>query len=162
VCAVIGSIMATEALKILSGLGAPLIGKVTTYDSLSGSFREIEFERGGPPVTALADYNALCGMPESLSALELAQLADVTLVDVREPWEAAIASIPGSVLIPLSALEGAIDGLDTSKPVVIYCHSGVRSAYARAMLSSHGITASHLDGGIDAWAQTVDTDMARY
>jgi molybdopterin/thiamine biosynthesis adenylyltransferase/rhodanese-related sulfurtransferase len=162
VCAVIGSIMATEALKILSGVGTPLLGRVTTYDALTGGFREVQFERSSPAATELADYNALCGMPESLSALELAQLTDVTLVDVREPWEAAIASIPGSVLIPLSALESAIDELDLSKPVVIYCHSGVRSAYARAMLSSHGITASHLDGGIDAWAQTVDTDMARY
>jgi adenylyltransferase/sulfurtransferase len=162
VCAVVGSIMATEALKILSGVGTPLIGRVTTYDSLTGGFREVGFERSSPAVTALADYEALCGMPASLSPLELAQLADVTLIDVREPWEAAIASIPGSVLIPLSALEGAIDEIDTSKPVVVYCHLGVRSAYARAMLSKHSITASHLDGGIDAWAQTVDTDMARY
>ncbi len=162
VCAVVGSIMATEVLKILSGVGTPLIGRVTTYDSLTGGFREISFETSGPPVTALDDYHALCGMPASVTPLELAALTDVTLIDVREPWEAAIASIAGSVLIPLAALEGAIDELDTSKPVVVYCHSGVRSAYARTMLAEHGITASHLDGGIEAWARTLDPEMARY
>ena len=101
-------------------------------------------------------------MPASLTSLELAALTDVLLIDVREPWEADIASIPGSVLIPLSALEGAVDALDSSRPIVVYCHLGVRSAYARTMLVEHGIAASHLDGGIEAWAKAMDPDMARY
>jgi len=88
---------------------------------------------------------------------------------VREPWEAEIASIPGSILVPLGTLAydpaGAIAAsaaLDIGKPIVVYCHHGIRSATGRELLESSGIPASHLLGGIDAWAREIDQEMAQY
>ena len=79
---------------------------------------------------------------------------------MREPWEAAIASIPGSVLVPLGSLDET--ELDTTRPLVVYCHHGVRSATARDRLAERGIRATSLKGGIDAWARDVDPSLARY
>jgi sulfur-carrier protein adenylyltransferase/sulfurtransferase len=165
VCGVIGSIMATEALKILAGVGSPMLGTVTSYDGLTGAFRELHFERDptAEPVTALIDYDAFCGIVPAISPADLAARSDeFTLLDVREPWEAALASLPGAVNIPMSSLEAAIDGLDRSKPVVVYCHLGIRSASARALLTSRGFVATHLDGGLDAWSREIDSSVPRY
>jgi adenylyltransferase/sulfurtransferase len=161
--AVIGSIMATEVLKLLAGVGTPLVGRVTTYDALTGGFRELAYRKDptAEPITALIDYEAFCGFAQSLSPAELAARADdYLLVDVREPWEAEIASIPGSVLVPFATLDEA--ELDAGRPVVVYCHHGVRSASARAQLAARGFRASHLAGGIDAWSRDVDPSLARY
>ena len=160
---VIGSIMATEAIKLLTGIGEPLIGRVTLFDALSGSFRELTYERDpeAVPVTELIDYELFCGYPESLTPAELAARTDeYMLLDVREPWEAELVALPGSTLMPLGQLDPA--ALDPAKPVVVYCHHGVRSATARTALAAAGLTASHLTGGIDAWARDLDPGMPRY
>ena len=169
VCGVIGSLMAGEALKILGHVGEPLIGRVTTYDALTGGFREVAYaaDPDAPPVTGLIDYDAFCGVAPSdgpnLTPAQLeARLSDVTLLDVREPWEAEIAMIPGAMLIPLGALPLALDSLDRSRPIVAYCHHGIRSESARALLADAGFDVSHLTGGIDAWSTQVDPQVPRY
>jgi len=178
--AVIGSIMATEAIKILTGVGTPLLGRVTTYDALSGGFREIPYaaDPEGTPVTSINvgefDYFAFCGVPDAaapvpaeISALELeAELASgrtLVLLDVREEWEAAIATLPGAVLVPLGHLAEELDDVDPDTEIVAYCHHGIRSASALELLRSRGFaSARHLSGGIDAWARAVDPSMERY
>jgi rhodanese-related sulfurtransferase len=88
------------------------------------------------------------------------------LLDVREPWEAQLASIPNSVLVPLGTLEtageAAVLGLDDGRPIVVYCHSGIRSAHAVELLQRHGVEARSLAGGIDAWSLEVDPSVVRY
>ena len=166
VVALIGSIMSTEAIKIITGLGAPLSGRVTIVDALTGSFRELGFQRDptAAPVTELIDYEIFCGASgATMTPSELAARVDrVTLVDVREPWEAALVSLPGAVLIPLATLDDRLDELDRGSPVVVYCHHGIRSLGARDLLASRGFDASHLAGGIDAWARDRDPEMPRY
>jgi adenylyltransferase/sulfurtransferase len=161
---VIGSIVATEAIKIITGVGTPLIGRVTLYDALAGTFRELEYasDPSAPAITQLIDYEAFCGLDE-ISPIQLAARTDeFTLLDVREPWEAEIASLPGSILVPLGILSSHLDAIDPALPVVVYCHHGVRSASARQLLADHGFTASHLSGGIDAWSREIDPSLARY
>ena len=101
-----------------------------------------------------------------VSAMRLAEVlragTDVQLIDIREPWEAEIATIAGSELIPLGTLTSALDRIRHDVPVVLYCHSGARSAHALRMLDRLGIEATHLTGGIDAYAATVDPSLARY
>jgi len=186
VVAVIGSIMAGEALKVLTGVGQPLLGRVTTFDALTGGFRELGYERdpSAGPITELIDYDAFCGVvgsettmtdsgtpnsgtPTSVTATELAaSLAagdDVVLLDVREPWEADIASLPGALLVPLGSLESVIDKLDPAEDFVVYCHHGVRSESGLRILQQHGFEhAKHLTGGIEAWSRDVDPAVARY
>ena len=178
--AVIGAIMATEVIKILTGIGDPLIGRVTTYDALTGGFREIPYapDPEGTAVTTIDvesfDYFAFCGVadaaapvPLEVSATELAAELNsgrtLVLLDVREEWEAAIASLPGAVLVPLGNLAEELDGVDPDTEIVAYCHHGIRSASALDLLRSRGFaSARHLSGGIDAWARAVDPTMERY
>jgi adenylyltransferase/sulfurtransferase len=172
VVAVIGSVMANEAIKIITGIGQPLVGRVTTFDALTGGFRELAFERDPEAweITGLIDYDAFCGMPsadETITAARLAHELDSNdppvLIDVREVWEAAIAALPDALLVPLETLEAGIGGLDPHREVVVYCHHGIRSATALELLRSRGFaTARHLEGGIDAWARQIDPAMARY
>ena len=176
VCSTIGSIMATEAIKILTGIGTPLLGRVTTVDALNGGFRELSYERDpeAAPIETLIDYEVFCGTAPTATqaaddvtveelATELAAGVPLTLLDVREPWEANIASLPGSVVVPLDALERDIAGLDPESPIVVYCHLGIRSARALELLKSRGFTdARHLQGGIDAWSRLIDPTVARY
>jgi adenylyltransferase/sulfurtransferase len=180
--AVVGSIMTAEALKVLTGVGRPLIGRVTLYDALGGEFRDLAYERDpdGEPITGLIDYEAFCAapgsgrqsdavsdaaaLPPALTATELAgELDRVQLVDVREPWEAGIASIGNSRLIPLGSLPDAADTLDPDAAIVVYCHHGIRSQSALELLTERGFrNVRHLEGGIDAWAREVAPEMARY
>ena len=187
--AVVGSLMANEALKILTGIGHPLIGRVVIFDALTAGFRELAYEPDpdGVPITELIDYNAFCGVipmtndlttaggaagaPTTVTApelaAELASTADTNreplLIDVREPWEAELASIPNATLIPLGTLAGALDRLDRTEEIVVYCHHGVRSANALSILRANGFDHSrHLEGGIDAWATLVDPTMVHY
>lgn len=165
VVAVIGALMAGEVVKILTGTGVPLIGRVTLFDALSGGFRELAYARDpdAAPVTELIDYQLFCGFRDTIDVNELfASLDGVTLIDVREPWEAAIASLPGSTLLPIGSLESTLSTIDRSKPVVVYCHSGIRSGSAVATLAERGIPARSLDGGIDAWSRRIDPSLARY
>jgi molybdopterin/thiamine biosynthesis adenylyltransferase/rhodanese-related sulfurtransferase len=187
VCAVIGAILATETIKLLTGIGDPLLGRVTTYNALTASFREIQYGRDttAAPITELIDYDVFCGVApgsDTVTATELAaelgpalvpgstatvRQRPVTLLDVREPWEVQVAHLSGAMVIPLGSLgaelEQGIAELDPSQPVVVFCHHGVRSATALALLRTHGYTAArHLEGGIDAWSRAVDPAIARY
>jgi adenylyltransferase/sulfurtransferase len=179
VVAVIGSVMAGEALKVLTGVGEPLIGRVTTFDSLSGGFRELAYQRDpeAAPITELIDYDAFCGVtptesrpamsddtvtPAELSAI-LERGDDVVLLDVREPWEASIVSLPDALLVPLGSLESVIDKLDPAEEFILYCHHGTRSEMALQLLTQRGFDhARHLQGGIEAYAREIDPDLARY
>lgn len=165
VCGVIGSIMTTEAIKIITGIGEPLIGRVTLFDALSGSFRSLSYaaDPAAAPITELIDYEVFCGVSSSVSPAsleaELQSGASLTLLDVREPWEASLVSLPGSVLVPLAQLAE----FTPAGPVVVYCHHGTRSAAALAALETRGVQGvRQLAGGIDAWARDVDSSMVRY
>lgn len=164
VVATIAAIMATEAIKVLTRVGSPALGVVTTYDALGGGFRSLSYARNpeAAPVTELIDYDLFCGITAITPAELAARTDEFTLLDVREPWEAEIAAIDGSVLIPLGGLADALDRLDPAKPVIAYCHHGVRSETARALLATNGFTATSVAGGIDAWARDLDPAMARY
>ncbi|MHA6693147.1 ThiF family adenylyltransferase [Homoserinimonas sp. A520] len=177
VCAAIGAIMGSETVKLVTGIGRPLIGRVTVYDALDGTFREVEYQPSpdADAITGLIDYEAFCGTPaieaeeligDEIGPVELAErlrTGRVQLIDVREPWEASIASIEGAQLIPLGMLGQSFDSLDRDAPLVLYCHHGSRSARALELLRRSGFTkATHLSGGIDSFATKVDPSLARY
>jgi molybdopterin/thiamine biosynthesis adenylyltransferase/rhodanese-related sulfurtransferase len=168
IVATLGSLMATETIKVITGIGTPALGRVTVVDALSGSFRTLEYMRDptAPPVRELIDYELFCGLaPHGNSVLprELAaRTDDYTLLDVREPWEAEIATLPGAVLVPLGQLAARVGALDPDKPVIVYCHHGIRSETARGLLAERGFDVANLTGGIDAWAREIDPAMARY
>ena len=153
---VIGSLMATEALKLLTGVGEPLIGRVMVFDGLAGDIRSLAYERDplAEPITGLIDYELFCGVS---GGREL----EGVLLDVREPWEIELVTLPGAVHIPLGELEQRWGELPAG-PITVYCHHGVRSAAGRDILLAHGIAATHLEGGIDAWARDRDPSLARY
>ncbi|MEO8094500.1 MAG: ThiF family adenylyltransferase, partial [Pseudolysinimonas sp.] len=179
VCVVTGAMMATEALKLLTGIGEPLLGRVAIYDALTGSTREVEYRRDPSASrpgsleerTALREPDAARSVtPEQLAKLLAGPTTDgihetpPLLLDVRERPEASFASLPDSLLIPLGELPGRLDELpapDTS--IVVYCHHGVRSARALDVLEKAGFTrVRHLTGGLDAWSVKVDPELPRY
>ncbi|HWM32939.1 MAG TPA: ThiF family adenylyltransferase [Pseudolysinimonas sp.] len=178
VCAVTGAMMAAEAVKLLTGVGEPLLGRVAVYDALTGTTREIAYRRDPHAVRpgSLEDRTAIRepDPARSVSAEQLAKLlagpttggvheTPPLLLDVREAPEASFAALPGSVLIPLGELPGRLGELDPEAPVVVYCHHGVRSGRALDVLEQAGFTrARHLTGGIDAWSVKVDDSVPRY
>ena len=167
VVALVGSIMSTEAIKLITGIGTPLIGRVTIVDALTGSFRELSFEKDptAAPITGLIDYEAFCGASGTdgiTPAALAARRDDYTLLDVRETWEVEMVSLPGATLIPLGSLQARSGEIDPSRPVIAYCHHGIRSGVARDILVAAGFDANHLTGGIDAWALELDPGMPRY
>jgi len=184
-CASIGSIQTTEAIKLLTGIGEPLVGRLMIYDALEMTYRTLRVRKDpecplcgkNPTITELIDYDAFCGVVSeeaqraasgsTVTAAELKQMFDdgerFLLVDVREPAEYEIVRIPGSVLIPKGELAGRLSELPQDRPVVLYCKTGVRSAEALAMLKSAGFaTATHVQGGVTAWAQQVDRSLPIY
>lgn len=171
VCTVIGGLMATEALKLLTGLGDPLIGRVALFDALSGTVRELRYERDPARDAAapVAAPTAVAASGRTITARELAAIledpstAAPVLLDVREPHETAFVALPGTRAIPLGELAHRLDELEPAEPVVVYCHLGVRSEAALRMLEAAGfVAARHLAGGIDAWSRTVDPRLPRY
>ncbi len=176
---VIGTLQATEAVKLIIGKGSPLIGRLLLFDAAGMRFQEVTMKRDPrcpvcgehPTVTELIDYDEFCGVKpaesrEEISVEELSGRLNsgsgIILLDVREPHERAVASI-GGTLIPLAQLPGRLDELERSKEIVVYCHTGRRSGYAVGLLRSQGFKhAKNLVGGIDAWARRIDTTMARY
>jgi adenylyltransferase/sulfurtransferase len=176
---VVGSLQATEALKLLLGVGRSLAGRLLLYDALALEFREIALRRDpacplcgeSPTITDLADYDALCGaggavLPEGaeMAPAEVRAWRErgeaFQLLDVREPEEAAVAAIAGSVLVPLGSLPGRLSEVDRTRPVVVYCRSGARSARAVALLRGAGLGRTYnLAGGILAWARDVDPGL---
>ena len=176
VCTVIGGMMAGEALKLLTGIGEPLLGRVVVYDALAGRPARSRTDEQRMPRRALprrAAPAATSAPPRARRArreIDAATLSDElgsesppVLLDVREPWEAAIAAITGSTLIPLGELGGRVGELDPAASVVVYCHLGVRSEYAARLLAGAGFArVRNLAGGIDAWSRTVDATVVRY
>ena len=180
----VGTIQATEAIKLLTGAGQPLIGRLLLVDALTMQFRTINIRRdpecpacGTREITELIDYEAFCGVTareaspgetiRDISPRELAQRIerkdDFQLVDVREPWEWQIARIPGARLIPLDDLESDIATLDRGRDVILYCKSGVRSLHAAHELAHAGFTrVANLSGGILRWSADVDPTVVRY
>ncbi|EIE97692.1 adenylyltransferase/sulfurtransferase MoeZ [Saccharomonospora glauca] len=180
-CASIGSIMVTEAIKLITGIGEPLLGRLVTYDALEMRYREVKIRKDPetPKITELIDYEAFCGVvsddaqkaasghtitPEELKA-KFDAGEDFELIDVREPHEYEIVNIKGSKLIPKDRiLSGeALAELPQDKPIVLHCKSGARSAEALAALHKAGFRdATHLGGGVLAWARQVDPSLPTY
>jgi molybdopterin/thiamine biosynthesis adenylyltransferase/rhodanese-related sulfurtransferase len=180
-CASIGSIMVTEAIKLLTGIGEPLLGRLMVYDALEMSYRTIKIRKDPETtkITELIDYESFCGVVSddaqqaavgsTITPRELKQMQDsgedFLLVDVREPHEFEIVRIPGSVLIPKDRiLSGeALSELPQDKRLVLHCKSGARSAEALAALHSAGFSdAVHVGGGVLAWAREVDPSLPTY
>ncbi len=178
VCGVIGAMMAGEVLKLITGIGEPLVGRVASFDALTGSTREISYARDpdAPRPGSLEERTAVCEPdPErSVTPAKLQQLlagpmtagiheTPPLLLDVREAPEASFVSLADSVLIPLGQLPDRLDELDRNASIVVYCHHGVRSARALEVLEKAGfIKVRHLTGGIDAWRTQIDPEMASY
>lgn len=171
--AVIGSMMATEVLKLVTGVGQPLLGRVAAYDALSGRTREIEYRRD-PDAPRPGSLEERTAMPDPSQvpdrtvtaeqlAAELAGDNPPVLLDVREPWEVEKVALPGAVNIPLGELPERTGELDTDRPIVVYCHHGMRSDRALQFLERLEFeNVRHLTGGVDAWAVRVDPTLPRY
>ena len=178
VCGVIGAMMAGEVIKLLTGIGNPLIGRVATFDALTGVTREISYGRdpNGPRPGSIDERTEL-REPDPQRSITPAVLQRLlagpttrgihetppVLLDVREAPEASFVALPDSLLIPLGQLPDRLGELDPQQSIVVYCHHGVRSARALEILEKAGFTrVRHLTGGIDAWRVQVDPEMAAY
>jgi sulfur-carrier protein adenylyltransferase/sulfurtransferase len=184
---VIGTIQATEALKLVLGAGSTLVGRLLLYDAWTMKFRELKLRRDPacpicgdhPSIKGLIDYEEFCGVrpaaptaagpsvPET-TVEELKARVDARspfyLLDVREPHEFQISRIAGSTLIPLGQLPSRLGELTAAsgQEIIVHCKSGVRSAKAVAILKENGIEAKNLKGGILAWIDKVDPTLAKY
>ena len=184
-CAAIGSIMVNEAIKLITGIGDPLIGRLVVFDALEMRWSELKIRKdpNAAPITELIDYEAFCGalsdeaaeaaVGSTISVTQLASMlkerdeggSDFTLIDVREPNEFEINRIPGSVLIPKGEfLSGqALEQLSQEKPLVLHCKTGQRSAEALAVLKGAGFAdAVHVGGGVVAWVNQIDPSQPAY
>ena len=186
---IIGVIQATETIKLILGIGEPLIGRFMIYDALRMRFRELKLRKDAdcpvcgthPTVTRLIDYEQFCGvaphqveaakapttMADALTSLELKAALDrgepIVVLDVREPQEYQINRIPGSILIPLGDLPKRYVELDPSATIVSQCKSGMRSAKAQELLRSKGFNnVRNLTGGILGWIDQVDPSQPKY
>jgi adenylyltransferase/sulfurtransferase len=179
-------VQATETVKIVTGMGQPLYGRLLQYDALRMEFNEFRLRKDpscpvcgdAPSITELIDYEGFCGVPAAetpatefgeVSAAEVARRRQAgegfLLLDVRNPDEFERAHIEGSTLLPLGSLEGRVEELAEwrNRPVVVHCHHGGRSAKACEFLLQHGFrNVENMSGGIEAWALTVDGNVPRY
>ncbi len=181
---IIGTLQASETVKLLLGIGEPLIGRLVLFDALKTEFRELKLRKNPdcpicgthPTIRELIDYEAFCGITPHLPTnehatreisveelkLRMDQHADIFILDVREPHEYLIANL-GGYLIPLNDLPNRVNELDSSKEFVVHCASGVRSARAVSFLADMGFKkVKNLVGGINAWAEKIDTSLASY
>ena len=186
-CASIGSIQVNEAIKLLTGIGEPLVGSLMVYDALEMEYRKIKVRKDpncavcgeNPTVTELIDYEEFCGVVSdeasqaavgsTITAVELKDLIDadkpIFLVDVREPAEWEIVRIPGATLIPKDEiLRGdALASMPQDRQIVMYCKTGVRSAETLAAVKGAGFAdAVHVQGGVTAWVNQVDPSLPSY
>ena len=184
---VIGLIQATEAIKLIVGIGRTLVGRLMVYDALQMTFRELKLKKDpdcpvcgkNPTITKLIDYEAFCGMGRGdtgddggISEISVEDLKtkldagqEFCLIDVREKFEFEIARIPGAKLIPLAQLPGRLAELESfqGKEVVAHCHHGGRSRRALEFLKSKGFkNLKNVSGGIDHWSLRIDSSVARY
>lgn len=182
-CAAVGSLMVTEAVKLITGVGRSMLGRVALFDALGGSWREIRVSKdpAAEPITELTDYEAFCGITpaaqadteHTVTATQLATmlasrtagLKDFELVDVREPGEYDIVRIDGAVLIPQGRILAgeAWQELPQDKDIVFLCKAGTRSANVLAAAQKAGYQrVSHLDGGILAWVREAEPNKPVY
>ena len=186
-CASIGSIQVNEAIKLITGIGEPLAGRLMIYDALEMTYRSVKVRKDpecpvcgkNPTVTELIDYEEFCGAVSeeaqeaaagsTITARQLKDMQDagenIFLVDVREPNEYEIVSIPGSVLIPKGEfLSGAaLERLPQDKRLVLHCKSGARSAECLAIVKNAGFSdAVHVGGGVLSWVATIDPSLPSY
>lgn len=181
---VIGILMATEAIKIITGIGVSLSGRILLYDALKMEFREIKLNKdtnclvcgANPTITELIDYQEFCSIDkpkennqmfiettvEELNDLRLNN-QEHTLIDVREANEFQICNIEGALLIPMAELKSRIHEVPENGRVIIHCHHGSRSARVCAFLNSNGYNnVENLKGGIDSWSTKIDSNVPRY
>ena len=182
---IMGSLQATEVIKLITGIGDPLVGRMLTVDALSMSFRTLKFKKtlenplsgNNPKITELIDYDLFCGLKSSknnttymlreITVQEMHEMQqsgeDFQLIDVREPYEAEIATLNG-VLIPMGEVSSNIDKIDRDKTVIIHCRSGMRSANIIEFLQeNHSFdNLYNLKGGILAWSDEIDPSVAKY
>ena len=187
----VGLMQATEAIKLVLGLGESLVGRLLLFDSLKMSFKEVKIQRDPdcelcgdhPTVTELIDYEAFCDIPMPVTekeeeedfneedyiieAPELEEILDsgeeITLVDVRDQNEWDICHIEGARLMPVAELENYMPQLNREDDIYLYCYKGTRSMNALKKLHAEGFTKlKSLAGGIDRWAEIVDPSMPRY
>jgi adenylyltransferase/sulfurtransferase len=160
---VIGTIQATEAIKLLTGIGEPLIGRLLLFDALAMSMRQLKLKKNDdcaicgshPTVTALIDYEGFCApkMKDELTPEEVP--SDALLIDVREPYEWQGGHIEGARHIPMRAVPQQLDSIPRDREVVVYCQHGQRSAHVLDFLRAQGFTrARHLKGGYVAWLRS--------
>ena len=180
-CASIASVMGTEAIKLITGIGEPLLGRLMVYDALDMTYRTIKIRKdpATPKITELIDYEEFCGVVSEAAAeaaadstitpRELRELLDsgkpLALIDVREPVEWDINRIQGAELIPKAAFESgeALAKLQVDRTPVFYCKTGVRSAEVLAIVKKAGFSdAMHVQGGIVAWGKQLEPDMVMY
>jgi molybdopterin/thiamine biosynthesis adenylyltransferase/rhodanese-related sulfurtransferase len=186
-CASVGSIQVNEAIKLLAGIGEPLVGRLMIYDALELTYRAVNVRKDpecaicgkNPTVTELIDYEAFCGAvseeaaeaarDSTISVRQLKEMLDrgdkLAVIDVREPNEYEIVRIPGAELIPKGEfLTGsALGQLPQDKRVVLYCKTGVRSAEALAVVKGAGFAdAVHVGGGVVAWVNQIEPDKPSY
>lgn len=184
-CGVIGSIQATEAIKVILGMDNTLSGRLLLYDAQKMSFRELNVRPNPerPVIDKLIDYEQFCGIPQAqeeeekdevpeMTVQELKQLMeqnghDYVLIDVRNPNEYEIAKIPGATLIPLSEIEDGngvekVKELTNGHRLIAHCKMGGRSAKALRILKQSGVEGTNLKGGIRAWSQEIDSSVPEY
>jgi adenylyltransferase/sulfurtransferase len=177
---IIGLLQAIETIKLIVGIGEPLIGRLLHFDALKVKFRELNLRRDAqcpvcgenPTIFSPIDYDQFCGVRgdetiPAMSARELKRKMDAReafeLIDVREPFEYEIARIDGSKLIPLGEITERTDELQREQTIVVHCHSGGRSAEAVRLLQQRGFTnVYNLEGGIDAWSDEIDPSVPKY
>jgi molybdopterin/thiamine biosynthesis adenylyltransferase/rhodanese-related sulfurtransferase len=177
---IIGMLQAIETLKLVLGIGAPLVGRLLHFDALNVKFRELHLRRDpqcpvcgdNPTIFSPIDYEQFCGAGNGdaiaeISPQELKQKMDAgetfELLDVREPFEYEIAHIDRAKLIPLGEIADRLHELKREQPIIIHCHSGMRSAQAVRLLQQHGFSKVYnLEGGIDAWSDQVDSNVPKY
>lgn len=180
---IVGSLQALEVLKLILGIGAPLVGRLLLVDTLPVRFQELTIRRDPacpvcgdhPTITEPVEMEPACERPweetardpgsmtvEELSA-EIRRGASIFLLDVRERYEADIAKLPGAHLIPLGEIPRRLAEIDRRRPVIVYCHHGIRSSYVCSLLRDAGFRdVRNLAGGIDAWSARVDGSVPRY
>ena len=186
-CASIGSIQVNEAIKLLAGIGEPLVGRLMIYDALEMTYRQVKVRKDPdcavcgehPTVTELIDYEAFCGAiseeaadaakDSTITVTQLKEWLDtdekIQLIDVREPNEYEIVNIPGATLIPKGEflMGTALEKLDPTKRIVLHCKSGVRSAEALAVVHAAGYKdAVHVGGGVLAWVNQIEPEKPSY
>jgi sulfur-carrier protein adenylyltransferase/sulfurtransferase len=186
--AAIGTIQATETVKLILGIGEPLIGRLLLYDALEMSFREMKLRKDpncpvcgeNPTVTELIDYQEFCGIPQAQAAESVDELPEITVrelkerldageevavLDVREPHEYEVANLEaqGAKLIPLGDLPNRLSELNQNDEVAVYCKTGGRSAKAVKILQDAGFgNVYNVEGGITAWSEEIDPSVPRY